>query len=233
MDVVGLISGGKDSCYNMMCAVEAGNRVVALANLHPGDRGELDSYMYQSVGSEGIEMIAESMGLPLYRKEIKGTPINQAFDYSTTKGDEVEDLYELLKDVKEHHPSVQGVSVGAILSSYQKLRVEDVCRRLGLTPLCYLWERDQEKLLADMLRNELNAILIKVAAVGLNRNHLGRTLSEMSPLLSKLHAQYGVHPCGEGGEYETFVLDCPLFRRAIHVDESEVRIGLSLFAGCV
>lgn len=56
MDVVGLISGGKDSCYNMMCAVEAGNRVVALANLHPGDRGELDSYMYQSVGSEGIEV---------------------------------------------------------------------------------------------------------------------------------------------------------------------------------
>ncbi|VDO87233.1 unnamed protein product [Haemonchus placei] len=81
MDVVGLISGGKDSCYNMMCATEAGNRIVALANLHPGDRGELDSYMYQSVGSEGIEMISIAMDLPLYRREIKGTPINQEYEY--------------------------------------------------------------------------------------------------------------------------------------------------------
>ncbi|PIO64006.1 hypothetical protein TELCIR_14378 [Teladorsagia circumcincta] len=81
MDVVGLISGGKDSCYNMMCATEDGNRIVALANLHPGDRGELDSYMYQCVGSEGV---------------------------ATTTGDEVEDLYELLKTVKECHPSVRG-----------------------------------------------------------------------------------------------------------------------------
>ncbi|VDM66426.1 unnamed protein product [Strongylus vulgaris] len=54
MEVVGLVSGGKDSCYNMMCAIKSGHRIVALANLHPGDREELDSYMYQSVGSEGV-----------------------------------------------------------------------------------------------------------------------------------------------------------------------------------
>ncbi|XGW24850.1 hypothetical protein V3C99_006368, partial [Haemonchus contortus] len=222
MDVVGLISGGKDSCYNMMCATEAGNRIVALANLHPGDRGELDSYMYQSVGSEGIEMISIAMSLPLYRREIKGIPINQEYEYRTTTGDEVEDLYELLKAVKEHHPSVRGVSVGAILSSYQKLRVEDVCRRLELVPLCHLWERDQKELLRDMIRSGLDAILIKVAAVGLNKGHLGKTLSEMESTLDWLHLQYGVHPCGEGGEYETFVLNCPLFKTRIVVDESEV-----------
>ncbi|KAK5983603.1 hypothetical protein GCK32_003784 [Trichostrongylus colubriformis] len=156
MDVVGLVSGGKDSCYNMMCATEAGNRIVALANLHSGDRGELDSYMYQSVGSEGVAMIADAMGLPMYRREIKGSPLNQDYDYTV------------------------GVSAGAILSSYQKLRVEDVCRRLDLVPLCYLWERDQKELLRDMLRSGLNAILIKVAAVGLNKGHLGKTLSEAS-----------------------------------------------------
>ncbi|RCN25879.1 hypothetical protein ANCCAN_28406 [Ancylostoma caninum] len=82
MEVVGLVSGGKDSCYNMMCAVKAGHRIVALANLHPDSPGELDSYMYQSVASEGIHMIAEAMDLPLYRREIKGKPLNQDFDYS-------------------------------------------------------------------------------------------------------------------------------------------------------
>ncbi|VDL78935.1 unnamed protein product [Nippostrongylus brasiliensis] len=203
MDVVGLISGGKDGCYNMMCAVKAGHRIVALANLHPGDRGELDSYMYQSVGAEGIEMIAETMGLPLYRREITGAPLNQDFNYSITSGDEVEDLYELLKEVKEHHPTVKGVSAGAILSSYQKQRVED-------------------ELLNEMIARGLTAILIKVAAVGLNKEHLGKKLSEMETTLDRLHSQYGVHPCGEGGEYESFVLDCPLFRKRILVEESQV-----------
>ncbi|KIH53433.1 hypothetical protein ANCDUO_16443 [Ancylostoma duodenale] len=69
----------------MMCAVKAGHRIVALANLHPESPGELDSYMYQSVGSEGIHMIAEAMDLPLYRREIKGKPLNQDFDYSQSK----------------------------------------------------------------------------------------------------------------------------------------------------
>ncbi|PIO63902.1 hypothetical protein TELCIR_14486 [Teladorsagia circumcincta] len=216
MDVVGLISGGKDSCYNMMCATEDGNRIVALANLHPGDRGELDSYMYQCVGSEGVAMIADAMRLPLYRREIKGKPVNQNYDYTVRR------LFCRIVPDGIVPARRSCVSVGAILSSYQKLRVEDVCRRLDLVPLCYLWERDQKELLSEMLRSGLNAILIKVAAVGLNKSHLGKTLSEMESTLNRLHLQYGVHPCGEGGEYETFVLDCPLFHKRIAVEESEV-----------
>ncbi|KIH43807.1 hypothetical protein ANCDUO_26181, partial [Ancylostoma duodenale] len=43
--------------------------------------------------------------------------------------------------------------------------------------------------------------------------------------LDRLHSQYGVHPCGEGGEYETFVLDCPLFHKRILVEDSEVGVS--------
>ncbi|OBS71592.1 hypothetical protein A6R68_13831, partial [Neotoma lepida] len=39
-----------------------------------------------------------------------------------------------------------------------------------------------------------------------------------------LSKKYGVHVCGEGGEYETFTLDCPLFKKKIVVDSSEVVI---------
>uniref|UniRef100_A0A158P867 Diphthine--ammonia ligase n=1 Tax=Angiostrongylus cantonensis TaxID=6313 RepID=A0A158P867_ANGCA len=222
MDVVGLVSGGKDSCYNMMCAVDAGHRIVALANLHPGDRGELDSYMYQSVGAEGVLMIAQAMGLPLYRREITGLPVNKNYDYCPTTGDEVEDLYELLNLVKKQHPNIEGVSVGAISSGYQKLRVENVCRRLNLLPLCYLWKRNQNELLHEMLSKGLDAILIKVAAIGLDRICIGRRLSEVEFTLNQLHSQFGVHPCGEGGEYETFVINCPLFQKQIDVLDSEV-----------
>jgi len=56
MKVVALISGGKDSCFNMLKCFEEGHQVVCLANLFPPEQKEIDSYMYQSVGSEGIEV---------------------------------------------------------------------------------------------------------------------------------------------------------------------------------
>ncbi|XP_065822687.1 diphthine--ammonia ligase isoform X6 [Labrus bergylta] len=224
MKVVALISGGKDSCYNMMQCVSAGHRIVALANLRPADTDELDSYMYQTVGHQAIELYAEAMDLPLYRRTIQGSSLDTGRNYNQTEGDEVEDLYELLKLVKEKE-SVEAVSVGAILSDYQRVRVENVCLRLGLQPLAYLWRQDQESLLSAMISSDLRAILIKVAAYGLDpEKHLGKPLADMEPYLKQLSEKYGVHICGEGGEYETFTLDCPLFKRKIVIDAAETVI---------
>ncbi|KAM9356212.1 diphthine--ammonia ligase [Pholidichthys leucotaenia] len=224
MKVVALISGGKDSCYNMMQCVAAGHRIVALANLHPAHTDELDSYMYQTVGHQAIELYAEAMNLPLYRCTIQGSSLDTSRNYSETEGDEVEDLYQLLKLVKEKE-DVEAVSVGAILSDYQRVRVENVCLRLGLQPLAYLWRRDQESLLSEMISSGLHAILIKVAAFGLDpEKHLGKPLADVEPHLKQLSAKYGVHICGEGGEYETFTLDCPLFKKKIVIDAAETVI---------
>uniref|UniRef100_A0A8C6VZH8 Diphthine--ammonia ligase n=1 Tax=Nothobranchius furzeri TaxID=105023 RepID=A0A8C6VZH8_NOTFU len=224
MKVVALISGGKDSCYNMMQCVAAGHQIVALANLRPAQTDELDSYMYQTVGHQGIELYADAMDLPLYRHIIQGSSMDTSRDYSKTEGDEVEDLHQLLHLVKEKE-GVEGVSVGAILSDYQRVRVENVCMRLGLQPLAYLWRRDQELLLHEMISSNLHAILIKVAAFGLDpEKHLGKSLADMKPHLKQLSTKYGVHICGEGGEYETFTLDCPLFKKKIVIDAAETVI---------
>ncbi|XP_008278084.1 diphthine--ammonia ligase [Stegastes partitus] len=224
MKVVALISGGKDSCYNMMQCVAAGHRIVALANLRPAHTDELDSYMYQTVGHQAIELYADAMELPLYRRTIQGSSLDTSRNYSETEGDEVEDLYQLLLLVKEKE-GVEAVSVGAILSDYQRVRVENVCLRLGLQPLAYLWRRDQESLLSEMISSDLRAILIKVAAFGLDpEKHLGKPLADMEPYLKQLSQKYGVHICGEGGEYETFTLDCPLFKKKIVIDAAETVI---------
>ncbi|KAF7663865.1 hypothetical protein LDENG_00199590, partial [Lucifuga dentata] len=224
MKVVALISGGKDSCYNMMQCVAAGHRIVALANLRPANTDELDSYMYQTVGHQAIELYAEAMELPLYRRTIQGFSLDTSRDYSETEGDEVEDLYQLLHLVKEKE-GVEAVSVGAILSDYQRVRVENVCLRLGLQPLAYLWRQEQESLLSEMISSGLHAILIKVAAFGLDpEKHLGKPLADMEPYLKQLSQKYGVHICGEGGEYETFTLDCPLFKKKIVIDAMETVI---------
>ncbi|KAL4656262.1 diphthine-ammonia ligase isoform X1 [Arapaima gigas] len=222
MKVVALISGGKDSCYNMMECVAAGHEIVALANLCPaGNTGELDSYMYQTVGHEAIKLYAEAMDLPLYQRTIEGSGLHTGREYSQRDGDEVEDLYDLLKLVKEKE-DVDAVSVGAILSDYQRVRVENVCMRLHLQPLAYLWRKDQESLLREIISSDLHAIIIKVAAFGLDpEKHLGKSLAEMEPYLKQLSQKYGVHICGEGGEYETFTLDCPLFKKKIVIDTME------------
>jgi diphthine-ammonia ligase len=113
----------------------------------------LDSYLYQTVGQDAIEFVAKALEVPLYRKIITGGAVEQGAEYGGRtaetsggiEGDETEDLYTLLSTVKvsliavrsivpphlkhilqTHHPDVQGVSVGAILSNYQRVRVEHV-----------------------------------------------------------------------------------------------------------
>ncbi|EFA02050.1 uncharacterized protein LOC663632 [Tribolium castaneum] len=222
MRVVALISGGKDSCFNMMQCIAAGHEIVALANISPHNKSELDSYMYQSVGHEAIEFIAAAMDLPLYREATRGVSTQQGKIYEPSPDDEVEDLFRVLGQVKGDL-EVEGVSVGAILSDYQRVRVENVCVRLGLVPLAYLWQRDQKELLDEMIKCEVDAVIIKVAALGLDPGkHLGRTLSSMQPHLLAMSEKYGLNVCGEGGEYETLTLDCPLFRSRLVIDESDV-----------
>lgn len=82
--------------------------------------------MYQTVGHEVVEAVAECLGLPLVRDTIAGTSKNTALAYAPTQGDEVESLYSVLVRVKQMYPQVDAVCSGAILSTYQKNRVVNV-----------------------------------------------------------------------------------------------------------
>jgi diphthine-ammonia ligase len=207
----------------MMKCVEEGHEIVALANLYPVAAEELDSYMYQSVGHDAIEAVAKCLGLPLFRRPICGTPKNMDYDYVPTQADEVEDLYELLKEVQESIPDVKGVSSGAIHSNYQKNRVEDICKRLDLASLAYLWGREQVALLDEMIENAMNAVLIKTAVIGLGREDLGRSILEMREKLFALKEKFQINVCGEGGEFESLTLDCPLYKHhRMEIEEAEV-----------
>lgn len=251
MKVIALISGGKDSTFNMMECIRHGHEIVALVNLRPPQSmsvknesrqeqhnneieliQELDSYMYQSVGNELIELYAQAVELPLYRAQITGTVLNQNLEYEPTdSNDEVEDLYRVLKHCKEDMEQkngylIEAVSSGAILSTYQKNRVENICERLGMTSLAYLWSRNQAELLNEMVQSGIDAILIKVACMGLKpEKHLGKTIAEMRPYLMELETKFGANVCGEGGEYESLTLDCPLFKRKkIQIKDYEMKI---------
>lgn len=228
MKVVALVSGGKDSTYNMLHCVLQGHDIVAMANLHPpasAESDEMDSFMYQTVGSNALEMYSECMGgVPMYRQAIMGTSAIQTLEYKpvAAQNDETEDLYQLLQTVVQNHPEVKGVSVGAILSTYQRTRVENVCQRLGLTSLAYLWERSQSELLDEIIEGGVDARIIKTAAYGLGKRHLGQSLGDIRSELIKMNSMFGLHLCGEGGEYETLVFDSPLFVKRLVANTRDI-----------
>ncbi|KAL0024275.1 hypothetical protein WJX79_002109 [Trebouxia sp. C0005] len=217
MKVLALISGGKDSCYNSMLCCHHGHEIIALGNLFPALDGtdELDSYMYQTVGHQVVAAYAACASLPLFRRRLIGSTKQQALVYDTTEGDEVEDLLALLSYARQQLPQLEAVSCGAIASDYQRLRVEQVCARLGLISLAYMWHQPQASLMSDMVEAGVHAVLCKVAAMGLKpQQHLGKTLAAMQPFLHSLRRLYECNVCGEGGEYESLVLDCPMFKHA-------------------
>lgn len=103
MKVIGLLSGGKDSCFNLLECLANGHPPIAVAGLLPPPlTDELDSFMYQTVGLSLLPTIANALRLPVYTRIIQGKPINVEGEYGDreTEGDETEDLLELLKVVK-------------------------------------------------------------------------------------------------------------------------------------
>lgn len=225
MKTVALISGGKDSILAILLALRYGHQPVVLANITPApldgategtDVHEIDSYMFQTVGHETVDSIAACLELPLRRAAVcGGQSKNQTLMYSEQppEDDEVEDLCRLLRAVKEEFPMVEGVTTGAILSNYQRHRVEIVCRRLGLVSLSYLWQRQPFEVLDMASVLHVEALLVKTASIGLDpRKLLGRTLEEVRPVLLHMEDLYRSHMAGEGGEYETIVMNCPLYK---------------------
>ncbi|CRG93529.1 ATP-binding protein, putative [Plasmodium gallinaceum] len=224
MNVVGLISGGKDSLYNLVCCSKDGHNIITLAHLIPlKKQNETDSFMYQSAGFELIPSIAKCMEIPLIQHQIKREPINvDDLTYTYNSNDEVEDLYELLLEAKSKFPNINAVSCGAIISNYQKNRLEHVCKRLNLHVLTYLWGKNQKELLQNMISDGMDAIIVKIASFGLNKNHVGKTIKEIFNDLELVSEKYGLNICGEGGEYETITLDCSLYKYKIIIDEYEI-----------
>lgn len=254
MDVIALISGGKDSFFSILHCIKNGHRIVALANLHPPEvdspsipritthlpshdvntpipsilsnveKDELDSFLYQTIGHNLLPYYATALNIPLYRTPIIGSAVNQNLAYKLERKDETEDLYRLLKYVQQRHPSASGVSSGAILSTYQRTRVENVCMRLDLTSLAYLWQRPQHLLLDDMASVNLDARIVKVATIGFEPDSFlwqNVTSPQVRRKLRALKDRWGVHIAGEGGEYETIVVEGPGWRIRIVVNNEK------------
>jgi len=198
-----LFSGGKDSTYATYLGRKNGDELACLITLSPA---RSDSYMFHFPNITWTSLQAEAMHLPQVTLETKGV-----------KEEELVDLSKAIKAAKRGY-SIEGVYTGALASVYQKSRVEKICDELGVKAVSPLWGIDQVTHLRNIVTAGFKVIMTGAAALGLDQSWLGRPLDEKAvDDLAALQAKYGINPGLEGGEGETFVLDCPLFDRRVEV----------------
>lgn len=201
-----LFSGGKDSTYAAFIASKT-NQLACLITVFPPSAM---SYMFHYPDIRWTRLQAEAMGIPQLTRETAGV-----------KEQELEDLKNAIGAARAEY-SLDAICTGALASVYQKTRVERICSELELDCISPLWHTDPETHLRNLLKDGFSVTIVSVSALGLDQSWLGRTIDEkaVSELVS-LGSRYGFHVGFEGGEGETFVLDCPLFGKRIEILRSE------------
>ncbi len=204
MKVAALFSGGKDSVYAIYIAQQWGWKVTNLITLEPEKK---DSWMFHSINIQITELIAEAINIPIIKKYTKGE-----------KEKELADLENILKDLE-----IDGVISGAIASEYQRTRIEKICHQLKLKSFTPLWHKDQNLILNDLYNAGFNIIIVGVFAQGLDKTWLGRKIDEKSiDELKRIKKKYMLNEAGEGGEFESLVLDGPIFKNKLFLDKTAI-----------
>jgi len=203
-----LFSGGKDSCMAAYLAKQAGYELTCLISIFSENK---ESYMFHTPSIERVKQQTEVMDLPLVIKKTKGE-----------KEKELEDLEEIIKKVKEKY-KIDTIVTGAIQSFYQASRIQKICNKLNLKCFNPLWQKNQTQYLKELIENKFKVIITGVFAYPLDKSWLGREINEkFIEDVKELQEKYKIHTAGEGGEFETFVLDCPLFERELEITDKEI-----------
>ncbi|MDO9537049.1 MAG: TIGR00289 family protein [Thermoplasmata archaeon] len=204
MNVAALFSGGKDSTHAIYLAQQRGWNISPLITMIP-EKGE--SYMFHVPNIGLCKMLAEAMGIP--HVEWK------------TAGEEEKELEDLKKALEGH--GVEGIITGAIASDYQATRIDRLCNELGMKSYSPLWRWNQKDVLSDILNAGFKVLIVGVYAEGLGKEWLGRELDQKALAdLEKNAEKSRINISGEGGEFETLVIDGPNFLKRLEIIDSEI-----------
>jgi ABC transporter with metal-binding/Fe-S-binding domain ATP-binding protein len=202
--LVALYTGGKDSTLALERALEQGHEVAACLTVVP----EPNSWAFHEACLEVTPLQAEAMGIPHVMARVGGG-----------KAREVQELGIQLAALRERL-GIEGFVSGAIRSSYQKTRLDDLASELGLRHVAPNWGSPPGSVVREVVRRGYEVLVSSVAAEGLGREWIGRRLdAESLEELLVLSEKHGFDPDGEGGDYETLVLWAPIFRRRIRLTE--------------
>ena len=201
--VAALVTGGKDSALALHRTLKRGYEVKHLVTMVPQRE---DSWMFHYPNIHMVDLFAQAVGIPLVKAETSG--IKEA---------ELTDLQQVLARL-----DIDAIVTGAIFSQYQKKRVDEICQELGLKHISPLWHEAPLELLKEIVTLKMETIIVGVYAYGFDETWLGRKINEATIKdLVELNRKFQVSLVGEGGEYETLVLDAPFFKKKIQLIETK------------
>ena len=199
MRVVVLSSGGKDSTYACWWALMRGWDVIA--NVTVAINGD-DSMMFQIPGTEIVKYQSRSAGIEYVGVRSEGIPEV-----------EINEVENALRNINMNYDAIVS---GALRSDYQKTRIERMCENLEKISFTPLWHNDSVEHLHSLCNHGFEVIISAVSCEGLTADWIGKTLTKDSlEILDSLSKKYGFNVDGEGGEYETVVLNAPYFEKRI------------------
>lgn len=213
-----LFSGGKDSVYAAYLAKKENYSVGCLITIESKNK---DSYMFHTPSIEKTKKQAEVMSLPLISFETLGE-----------KEKELDDLKSAIKLAVIDY-GIEGIVTGAIKSVYQASRVQEICFDLGIEVFNPLWQREEETYMKELIGNKFEIIIVGVFAYPFDKSWVFRKIDEIVlEELERLNEKYKINVAGEGGEFESFVLNCPLYSRGLRVLSKNILVeGENSFRG--
>jgi len=190
-------SGGKECALATYKAISQGHEVLYLLNFISEDGERSRSH---GTKASVLALQAEAIGIPLIQVQ-------------TSWEDYEENFKKAVRELQDK--GIEGIVFGDMDLEEHREWVERVCSEMGIKAILPLWGIKAEDLIEEFLKLKFKAIVI---ATRLEENFLGKLLDKA---LVKQISKLGSHPCGENGEYHTFVTDGPIFRKALKVTRGE------------
>ena len=207
MKLAALFSGGKDSTYAIYLAKKLHHSVEVLLTLYPHSS---ESHLLHHPNITFTSLQSESMKIPQLVEEIS----------STNAETEFKKLEKLIILAKENY-SIEGIVHGGILSKYQKDNFSLICERNNLEIISPLWNKNPESYMKELLEENFEYIISSVSSDGLDNSWLGQIIDKSGlEHLKNLQSKFGFNLNFEGGEAETFVINCPLFEKPLFIQDS-------------
>jgi ABC transporter with metal-binding/Fe-S-binding domain ATP-binding protein len=208
MKLAALFSGGKDSTYSIYLAKRQGHDVKCLLSVFPKSD---ESHLLHHPNMMWTSLQSESMKIPQIT-------IESSSDETSTELELIEKI--LIRAQNEY--DVKGIVHGGIKSNFQKNNFENLCKKLNLKSFAPLWESEPKQYLDDLISSNFVFIITSVSSGGLDDSWLGKKIGkEEIKELQNLSEKFGFNLNFEGGEAETFVLNCPLFSHSIEILKEE------------
>ena len=203
MRIACLVSGGKDSMLALHKASEK-HKLVCIVSIFSRNP---DSFMFHTANISMTDAIAQCLEIPIFKIWVSGEEEKEVYEL----GDQLSAL------------NIDGIVIGGIKSEYQRRRFQKVADRLGIEMMAPLWHLDEVEIMRDV-SEKFSTIIVRVSAMGLDESFLGKKIDdELIEKLLKIKEKYGINIAGEGGEFETLVLDAPLYKKIIEPVEWRIK----------